>query len=81
MRPESRGRRGSQGLSGGKEVVASVSMVLDVSGILECANDLSRFEGGNARRHQASDDDRNALGDGAPESGSSLAGNRLSALS
>jgi len=65
----------------GEEVVASVDMVQGVSRVLEGTNNFSRLEGRDARRHPASDDDRHALGDGAPESGSSLAGNRLSALS
>ena len=64
----------------GGEVVATLDAVKDVSGVLECANDLPRFERGNARRHAPLDDDRHALGDGAPESGSSLAGNSLSTL-
>lgn len=65
----------------GEEVVATLDVVKDVSGVLECANDLPRFERGNAGRHAPLYDDRHALGDGAPEPGSSLAGNRLSALS
>ena len=64
----------------GEEVVATLDVVKDVAGVLECANDLLRFERGNARRHAVLDNHRHALGDRAPESGSSLAGNSLSPL-
>ena len=64
----------------GEEIVATLDVVKDVSGVLECANDLPRFERGNARRHAVLDNHRHALGDRAPESGSSLAGNSLSTL-
>lgn len=62
-------------------VVTSLDVVQNVAGVLERANDFSRLERGNAGRHAPLYDDRHALGDGAPEPGSSLAGNRLSALS
>ncbi len=65
----------------GEIVMASLGVVQDVSRVLESANDLPRFEGGNAGRHTALDGDRNALGDRTSKLGSSLPGNGLSTLS